>query len=223
MAGGGGATDIPARPDRRPRIRGWPDGVSDTQNMAIRRPGVPAPRLPVSMHHGRRMSEEEYLALPEEKPYLEYVDGLVLQKPMPDGLHAQLVMFLDYLIYRYILVHGGRGGPERRLRLPDGSGYRLAGTAYWGPGRDMSETSMPTLAVEIRSEEQAMAELRRKCRTFRANGVDTCWLIDPYARVVEVFDADHDGVRLDPAELLETAAMPGFTVAQAGLWAALER
>ncbi|MCL4241136.1 MAG: Uma2 family endonuclease [Dehalococcoidia bacterium] len=191
--------------------------------MAIRRPGVPAPRVPVSKHHGRRMTEEEYLALPEEKPYLEYVDGLVLQKPMPDRLHAQLVMFLDYLIYSYILVHGGRGGPELRLRLPDGSGYRLADTAYWGPGRDMSETSMPTLAVEVRSEEQTMAELRRKCRAFRANGVDICWLIDPYARTVEVFDADRDGVQLGPGEALETTAMPEFTVAQADLWAALDR
>lgn len=169
------------------------------------------------------MAEEEYLALPEEKPYLEYVDGLVLQKPMPDRLHAQLVMFLDYLIYGYLLVHGGRGGPERRLRLPDGSGYRLADTAYWGPGRDMSETSMPTLAVEVRSEEQTMAELRRKCRAFRANGVDVCWLIDPYARTVEVFDAERDGVRLGPAEALETTAMPDFTVAQTDLWAALDR
>ncbi len=169
------------------------------------------------------MTEEQYLALPEEKPYLEYVDGLVLQKPMPDSLHAQLVMFFDYLIYGYILRHGGRGGPERRVRLPDGSGYRLADTAYWGPDRDMSETSMPTLAVEIRSEEQTMAEVRRKCRAFRSNGVDACWLIDPYARVVEVFDAERDGVQLGPGEALETAAMPGFSVTQTDLWAAMDR
>lgn len=169
------------------------------------------------------MTEEEYLALPEEKPYLEYVDGVVLQKPMPDRLHAQLVMFLDYLIYSYILGHGGRGGPERRLRLPDGSGYRLADTAYWGPGRDMGETSMPTLAVEVRSEEQTMAELRRKCRTFRANGVDVCWLIDPYARTVEAFDATRDGERLAPDVVLDAAVMPEFSVAQADLWAALDR
>lgn len=169
------------------------------------------------------MTEEQYLALPEAKPYLEYVDGLVLQKPMPDRFHAQLVMFLDYLIYGYILVHGGRGGPERRLRLPDGSGYRLADTAYWGPDRDMSEATMPTLAVEVRSEEQTMAEVRRKCRAFRANGVGACWLIDPYARTVEIFDADRDGPRLGIDETLETAAMPGFTVAQADLWAVLDR
>lgn len=87
----------------------------------------------------------------------------------------------------------------------------------------MSETSMPTLAVEVRSEEQTMAELRCKCRAFRANGVDACWLIDPYARTVEVFDANRDGVQLGAGEALETAAMPGFSVAQADLWAAMDR
>jgi Uma2 family endonuclease len=68
-----------------------------------------------------------------------------------------------------------------------------------------------------------MAELRRKCRSFRANGVDTCWLIDPYARTVEVFDANRDGLRLGAEEALETAAMPDCTVAQTDLWAALDR
>ncbi|MBE0610357.1 MAG: Uma2 family endonuclease, partial [Dehalococcoidia bacterium] len=68
-----------------------------------------------------------------------------------------------------------------------------------------------------------MAELRRKCRAFRANGVDVCWLIDPYARTVEVFDANRDGVQLGSDESLKATAMPEFTVAQADLWAALDR
>ena len=63
--------------------------------MAIRQPKPPPERSPVSKYHGRRMTEEEYLALPEEKPYLEYVDGVVLQKPVPDDLHGRLIMFFD--------------------------------------------------------------------------------------------------------------------------------
>ncbi len=34
------------------------------------------------------MTEAEYLALPETKPYLEFVDGEVLQKAMPDSTHG---------------------------------------------------------------------------------------------------------------------------------------
>ena len=192
--------------------------------MAIRRPhAAPEESLPFSRYHGRRMSEAEYLALPEEQPYLEYVDGVVLQKPMPDALHGRLIQFLDFLFYGYLLRAGGDGGPERRMRLADGSGYRLPDTAYWAPGRVSGNDSTPSLAVEVRSSDQSMADLRRKCRAFRANGVDCCWLIDPYRRTVEVFEGGRDGERLAADQPLETAVMPGFSVTQAELWAAMER
>ena len=144
--------------------------------MAIRRPQAVTEELPVSKYHGRRMSEAEYLALPEEKPYLEYVDGVVLQKPRPDHIHRRLVRLFDFLFETYIRAHGGDGGPEGRVRLPDLSGYRLPDTAYWAPGRSSGKDSVPSLAIEVRSENQSMAELRRKCRAFRSNGVDCCWL-----------------------------------------------
>lgn len=169
------------------------------------------------------MTEAEYLALPGEKPYLEYVDGMVLQKPMPDELHGRLVMFLDYLWYGYVLRNGGDGGPERRMRFADGSGYRLPDTAYWAPGRPSGGDSVPSVVVEVRSADQAMAELRRKCRAFRANGVDCCWLIDPYARNIEVFEDSRDGALLAPDEALETPVMPGFSIPQSDLWAAMDR
>lgn len=38
------------------------------------------------------MTPEQYLALPEEKPYLEYIDGMVLQKPMPNEQHARVAL-----------------------------------------------------------------------------------------------------------------------------------
>jgi len=167
------------------------------------------------------MSEAEYVALPEEKPYLEYVDGVVLQKPMPDHLHRRLIRFLDYLFELYIRAHGGDAGPEGRVRLS--SGYRLPDTAYWAPGRPSGRDSIPSVVFEVRSEGQSMAELREKCRAFRRNGVECCWLIDPYARTVEVFDESRDGDRLPADAPIETAAMPGFSVSQAELWAALDR
>lgn len=169
------------------------------------------------------MSEAQFLALPEEKPYLEYIEGVVWQKPMPDAIHGRLVMFLGYLFYMYIRRSGGDGGPERRIRLADGSGYRLPDTAYWAPGRAWGNDSTPSLAVEIRSMDQSMAELREKCRAFRRNGVECCWLIDPYARRVEVFEGDRDSHELAPDDPLEAAVMPGFTVSQAELWAEMDR
>ena len=192
--------------------------------MAIRRPqAAPEEPLPVSRYHSRRMSEAAYLALPEEKPYLEYVDGVVLQKPMPDHIHRRLIRLFDFLFETYIRAHGGDGGPEGRVRLADRSGYRLPDTAYWAPGRPSGKDSTPSLAVEVRSSDQSMADLRRKCRAFRANGVDCCWLIDPYARIVEIFEGDRDGEALAPDGALETSVMPGFSVSLSELFTVIDR
>lgn len=169
------------------------------------------------------MSEEEYLALPEEKPYLEYVDGVVLQKPMPDDLHRRIIRILDFVLELYIRQYGGDAGPEGRVRLPDGRGYRLPDNAYWTPGRDSGKDSVPSIAFEVRSENQPLRALRDKCRTFRANGVDVCWLIDPYARTVEIFEGDRDAEQLPADGALETSVMPGFSVPLSELFAVLDR
>ena len=168
------------------------------------------------------MSEAAYLALPEEKPYLEYVDGVVLQKPMPNKDHRRLIEELVIEIGLYRRQAGGAAGPEGRVRLPDGSGYRLPDTAYWAPGVTDSNDSVPTVAVEVRSPDETMQSQRAKCRAFRRNGVQVCWLIDPVSRSVEVFEASRDGERLPADGALETSEMPGFRLALADLFAALD-
>jgi Uma2 family endonuclease len=191
--------------------------------MAIRQPKPRPLDYPVSKYHGRRMTEAEFLALPEEKPYLEYVDGVVLQKPMPNKAHSRLVKFIVVAIAAFEARSGGNSGPEQRMRLPDGSGYRLPDTAYWASGRDDGDDTVPTVAIEVRSPGQTMAELRRKCRSFRANGVEVCWLLDPQSRSVEVFEGERDGDRLVADAVLESPAMPGFTLTLSELFAVLDR
>jgi len=38
----------------------------------------------------RAIALEEFLALPETKPASEYINGQVIQKPMPQGKHSKL-------------------------------------------------------------------------------------------------------------------------------------
>jgi Uma2 family endonuclease len=164
------------------------------------------------------MSEAEYLALPEVKPYLEYVDGVVRQKPMVNRAHGRLVSRLAALFEAYIDAHGGDTGPERTVRmLPN---YRLPDNAYWAPERASGDNSVPSVAVEVRSPNQPMRDLRDKCRAFRAAGVETCWLIDPDARTAELFEGEQDAVRVTA---LESSAMPGFSVPLADLFKVLDR
>ncbi|MGE0599225.1 MAG: Uma2 family endonuclease [Dehalococcoidia bacterium] len=190
--------------------------------MAIRQPRPQRQDFPASKYHGRRMSEREYLTLPEEKPYLEYVDGVVLQKPTPNRAHSRLVKFLILAIAAYERQFGGNSGPEQRVEMGDDSGYRIPDASYWAPDREDGDDSIPSLVVEVRSPGQAMAELRRKCRAFRENGVDVCWLVDPSSRSVEVFEGDRDGEPLAHGAALETSVMPGFSLPLENLFAVLD-
>lgn len=194
--------------------------------MAIHPPkkrALPKPRQPgVSKYHGVRMTEEEYLSLPEEKPYLEYVDGMVLQKPMPNANHADLVGELQYHLVAYRKARGGRTGPERRVRLRDAASYRLPDTAFWVPGIPSGNDTVPTLAIEVRSPDQTKTELRAKCRAYRSGGVQVCWLFDPADRTVEVFEGRRDGEAIPPHGQLESTVLPGFSVDLDDLFSVLD-
>jgi Uma2 family endonuclease len=172
----------------------------------------------------QRLTVEEYLALPEDPPYLEYVDGEVIEKAMPDDIHGFIVEEIALLIGSFRRHYGGASGPEIRSMYQGSlsTSFRLPDYSYWAPGRprkDGRHSLPPTLAVEVRSPDETMASQRAKCRWFRAHGVDVCWLIDPVSRTVEVFEGTADGV-VAPG-LLETVHLPGLSIDIAAVFAGL--
>ena len=185
---------------------------------------IERPRRPSwqSRYHGVRMTPEQFLALPEEKPYLEYVHGMVLQKPMVNSVHAKIAARLAMKVGNHAEQHGGYVGVEARTAVGALPNYRLPDVTYWAAGRPSGDDSLPTLAVEVRSPSQTMAELREKCRYFRANGVDACWLIDPDARSAEIFEGDDDGKLVGPDGSLTAASLPGFALRLEELFAVID-
>jgi Uma2 family endonuclease len=192
--------------------------------MAIRQPGSPRIKPPTrpkwqSKYHGVRMTPEEYLALPEEKPYLEYIDGMVVQKPMPQEEHVEIVAELIHQLKMWMRTHKGRIGPEARARLGDLPNYRLPDMSYWKPGIPRGQEAAPTLAVEVRSKDQSLAELRRKCEFLRSTGVEACWLIDPFARTAELYEGRRKAA---PVDVLRAECLPGFELTLNELFAVLD-
>ncbi|MEO8539008.1 MAG: Uma2 family endonuclease [bacterium] len=164
------------------------------------------------------MTEDEYLSLQEEKPYLEYVDGVVLQKPMAN--HAHLRLAGELIISRgiYGRANGGIFGPEGRVRGGDLPNYRLPDVSYWARGTATGNDCSPTLAIEIRSPGQTMLELRQKCRDFRRTGVDARWIIDPSSRTAESFGDAADAQPVTSAGTLRSRFVPDFEVSLAELF-----
>jgi Uma2 family endonuclease len=154
------------------------------------------------------MTPDEYLALPDERPHLEYIDGMVVQKPMPDETHGTLTFRIGFLIQTWVGDVPARIGGEIRARLGDLPNFRLPDQSYWAPEAPFGNEQPPTLAVEVRSKDQTLAELRRKCAFLRSTGVETCWLIDPISRTAEVFEgSEATGGR---RAVLTAACLPGF-------------
>lgn len=182
---------------------------------------------PVRMAVGLRMTVEQYLALPEEKPYREYVYGEVVRKARPNEDHVILAGEIIVRLGPLRLDIGGVLGPEPRIRFdterrPE---FCLPDVGYWRPEkprRDGPHLLPPTLAVEVRSPGEPMDEQREKCRHYRRYGVDVCWLIDPEARTVEVFEGNRDGETLAEDAALESSLLPGFRLKLPDVFAALD-
>jgi len=119
------------------------------------------------------VSVEDYLRR-TEKPYYEYVDGVLYPKAMATTLHA-LVRFMLQVLLR-------RQGVEA---LGDVH-VRLSPTKYLIP--DVIATSKlehpypaepVLLCVEILSPEDRVEATLAKCEQYHTWGVPFCWVIDP--------------------------------------------
>lgn len=178
-----------------------------------------ARRWPSPSAVGQRMTLEEFLTLPEEKPYLELRDGVVTQKMSPQEQHGAL----EYGLAELINLFGrprklARAFPELRgyfgldFLVPDLAVYRWeriprlpngeVADAYAGP---------PDIAIEIDSRGQTISDLVDKCGRYLAHGVPIVLFIHPGRRSVHRFGADGSDVTLtgdDPIDLNDV--LPGF-------------
>ena len=77
---------------------------------------------------------------------------------------------------------------------------------------------VPDLAVEILSEGNTPAEMKRKVGEYFNAGVRLVWLIDPRRRAARVYTAPNRSVAIREDESLDGGdVLPGFTVSLAEL------
>jgi Uma2 family endonuclease len=136
---------------------------------------------------------EEFLALPEEQPALEFnPDGSISQKVSPTSDHAELQAHIARFLLDHIDAHlGGRGHVYTELRVNVGGVSRLPDVAFYHqrPRRNARGHALvvPNLAVEIRSPGESLDEQRAKCQWWQAQGARAVFLVDADNRALEQF------------------------------------
>jgi Uma2 family endonuclease len=179
---------------------------------------------------GARMSLDEFLALAEEKPALEYVDGVVTQKVSPMIYHGRSQ-------YKFAEGVNSYGEPRRlamaftetrstfggRSCVPDVGVYRWTNLPRRPDGKLLHEATTPwDIAVEIVAPKQSRRALEAKCRWYVANGVEVSLLLDPDREDVVRFGADGSRVVLRGDDRIDLdAILPGLVLTPATLFAAL--
>jgi Uma2 family endonuclease len=167
-----------------------------------------------------KLTLEEFLKLPETKPYSEYVDGEVRQKSTPTTEHGIIASLLSLVVGSFLRTNPlGICGTEIRCvfgtpgqelaRLPDFvfiSAARFA-RARLGPFR-----GAPDLAVEILSPDDRMVDVMEKVAFYLANGVRLVWLVNPYDRTVTVFASPTNPRVFTENDTLDGGeVLPGFS------------
>jgi Uma2 family endonuclease len=161
----------------------------------------------------------EFLAMPEEKPALEYVAGAVRQKESPEIQHG----FLQGLLFNWI---NGFALPRKVAVAVTELWTRFGGASHvpdvavcaWGQiprdarGRPRGRLDEPPLVtIEIASRGQSRRQLRADCEWYVANGVRLALLVYPDQEAIVAYRPDAEPQRLQGADVLDFGdALPGY-------------
>jgi len=147
------------------------------------------------------MSLDEFLALPEEKPYLELIHGEVCQKPMGKSQHSDAQSNLMRVLFTHRATRRGKARAE--LTLPLGGGgrenARVPDVSYYRPGRTIDRpypTELPDMVAEVRSAGQTIQSIESRLAFLRERGVPVTLLIDPETHTITVHDGDRSWVAI---------------------------
>lgn len=141
---------------------------------------------------------DEFLKLPQTKPASEFINGQIIQKPMPQGKHStvqldlgsniNLVLKPKRIARAYSELRCTFGG---RSLVPD-----IAVFTWENIPRDEngevanSFTIAPDWIIEILSPDQSQTKVVRNILHCLDHGSQMGWLIDPDEKLVFVYLAD---------------------------------
>ena len=172
-----------------------------------------------------------FLSLPETKPASEFVDGKIIQKPMPQGKHSALQSDLMSLINSAVRSQKiARAFPELRCTFGDSAIVPDLAVFVWERIQrdDSGEIANsfplePDWTIEILSPGQSPTLVTKKILRCLRHGTQMGWLIVPVDQAVHVYRPQQETEVIDePDAILPMPSfMAGLTVTAKELFALL--
>ena len=161
---------------------------------------------------------EEFIRRPENRHRLfELIHGEIVEK-MPTEQHGEIALTIGAALREFVTKHKlGRVGVEIRHQLPnDTANSRLPDISFI-PGKrpsvkEGSVPQMPALAVEIKSPDDSLKELREKANYYLLNGTRLVWIVDTTKHLVIVLTPDDEQILLEHEVLTGGDVLPGFVL-----------
>jgi Uma2 family endonuclease len=146
----------------------------------------------------RLIDLETFLKLPETKPASEFIDGQVVQKPMPQGKHSTIQRDLVNAIDAKLKPDKiARAYPELRCTFGGRSIVPDVAVFTWEqiPRDDTGKVAnvfalAPNWTIEILSPEQSQTKVVRNIMHCLSHGTQMGWLVDPEEELVFVYFAN---------------------------------
>lgn len=164
-----------------------------------------------------RVSVEEFLALEETKPYLELIDGEMVQKAMPSPKHSAIVREVLYWLTTFLKANAvARADTELRYRhavedrvfLPDIS---VTLRSRWPKGAAGPVEVMPDFAIEVLSPDDRASRIAERIDFYLRAGTQLVWIIDPELENVSIYRPDaQPAFRKGTGKLDALPVLPGF-------------
>jgi Uma2 family endonuclease len=149
----------------------------------------------------KTISLREFLELEETRPYSEYIEQEIIQKPMPQGKHSRIQIKLTSAINLSLESSQiGLAFPELRCTFENRSIVPDIAVFQWSHipidrngNLENIFTIPPDWIIEILSPDQAQAKVTRKILHCLEYGSDMGWLIEPGDEYVTVYQRTEDG------------------------------
>jgi Uma2 family endonuclease len=138
---------------------------------------------------------DEFLQLPETEPASEYINGQIIQKPMPQGKHSSIqTEFSTTVNIALKLPRIARAFSELRCTFGERSIVPDVSVFIWSRiARDENGEVAnvfpfaPNWVVEILSPDQSQTKVTKNILHCLNHGTEMGWLIDPAEKTIFVY------------------------------------